>query len=511
MGEGGGQGDEEKRSMMTTIRESSIDNKDWKSTFPDQGRRLPTPIDGSSKGINKNRPLPSPSSSFFNSSQYQHQHQHQEQSTRFEILERRVTNVLPYPYTMISSIPIPPSTHHSNTSISTVISPNSSFMIGSGSGSSGNNRNLPKVSHRLPQLGTGTGTGTGTGVQVPVGRRPLPKPLSNRHSLTSFQTSRATGIPSYSSSSQEFTRQSQDGFETINSVRSINQGITSSRYRVDEHGMILSNGPMGIGNVGVKSAGGNGGGNRDDDGDGDGDGDGKRGLPEPTIGLTIMRNLDSGCGMRPGDVGSNSTTPMTGGGDNEVIEEKVNIPTFTLLENDISAQGTQIIPQIQGRDEDNSAIPIIVFPDDDGGPIFTVDPPARTPSPSFTLSTAPAIQVSTDDGRKGIIAVPSINVFKDPGPPDIPTINFPIEGNLHSPLTTTTTHQGPGIFCASCDDTIIGRIVSAMSKRWHPECFKCETCKMLLEHVSSYEHEGNPYCHMDYHDVSVIKVLAAKK
>ena len=26
-------------------------------------------------------------------------------------------------------------------------------------------------------------------------------------------------------------------------------------------------------------------------------------------------------------------------------------------------------------------------------------------------------------------------------------------------------------------------------------------CKELLEHVSSYEHEGRPYCHLDYHEV----------
>jgi len=39
-----------------------------------------------------------------------------------------------------------------------------------------------------------------------------------------------------------------------------------------------------------------------------------------------------------------------------------------------------------------------------------------------------------------------------------------------------------------------------MGARWHPQCFKCSVCGEFLEHVSSYEHEGKPYCHLDYHE-----------
>ena len=45
------------------------------------------------------------------------------------------------------------------------------------------------------------------------------------------------------------------------------------------------------------------------------------------------------------------------------------------------------------------------------------------------------------------------------------------------------------------------RIVSAMGSRWYSACFRCTGCNELLEHVSSYEHEGRPYCHLDYHEV----------
>ncbi|KAG8815101.1 hypothetical protein FRC17_000867 [Serendipita sp. 399] len=55
--------------------------------------------------------------------------------------------------------------------------------------------------------------------------------------------------------------------------------------------------------------------------------------------------------------------------------------------------------------------------------------------------------------------------------------------------------------CGKCDKIILGRIVSAMDARWHPECFKCTVCETFLEHVSSYEHDDRPYCHLDYHEL----------
>lgn len=61
--------------------------------------------------------------------------------------------------------------------------------------------------------------------------------------------------------------------------------------------------------------------------------------------------------------------------------------------------------------------------------------------------------------------------------------------------------RGNGLSCGGCGGPIIGRIVSAMGHRWHPGCFRCSVCNELLEHVSSYEHEGKAYCHLDYHEV----------
>ncbi|TFY69324.1 hypothetical protein EVG20_g3197, partial [Dentipellis fragilis] len=65
----------------------------------------------------------------------------------------------------------------------------------------------------------------------------------------------------------------------------------------------------------------------------------------------------------------------------------------------------------------------------------------------------------------------------------------------------SSARRGGGMACGGCGGPIVGRIVSAMGVRWHPGCFRCCVCNDLLEYVSSYEHEGRPYCHLDYHEL----------
>jgi hypothetical protein len=40
--------------------------------------------------------------------------------------------------------------------------------------------------------------------------------------------------------------------------------------------------------------------------------------------------------------------------------------------------------------------------------------------------------------------------------------------------------SGPTLFCAICDKPIAGRIVTAIGSRFHPECFRCTTCRTEL-------------------------------
>ncbi|KAL5523134.1 hypothetical protein ACEPAF_1401 [Sanghuangporus sanghuang] len=70
--------------------------------------------------------------------------------------------------------------------------------------------------------------------------------------------------------------------------------------------------------------------------------------------------------------------------------------------------------------------------------------------------------------------------------------------------------RGGGLVCGGCGRGIFGRIVSAMGLRWHPQCFKCCQCGEQLEHVSSYEHDGKPYCHLDYHELFAPQCYSCK-
>ncbi|KDQ07347.1 hypothetical protein BOTBODRAFT_192476 [Botryobasidium botryosum FD-172 SS1] len=146
---------------------------------------------------------------------------------------------------------------------------------------------------------------------------------------------------------------------------------------------------------------------------------------------------------------------------------------------------------------------------------FSTDSVAPPSPPSIMIDSAPSISFSP------VPSVPSISIDVSP-PPPTPSIEVsaesPTRRNTISPSSVNTSPvkdvfspafanirtNGPttprGLRCAGCECPIVGRIVSAMGRRWHPTCFKCVDCGDLLEHVSSFEHEGKAYCHLDYHE-----------
>jgi len=55
--------------------------------------------------------------------------------------------------------------------------------------------------------------------------------------------------------------------------------------------------------------------------------------------------------------------------------------------------------------------------------------------------------------------------------------------------------QRIGAACAFCGQPINGKCVSAMGKRFHPQCFKCSLCQNPLTQGIFKEHYEKPYCH----------------
>lgn len=74
-------------------------------------------------------------------------------------------------------------------------------------------------------------------------------------------------------------------------------------------------------------------------------------------------------------------------------------------------------------------------------------------------------------------------------------------GNLQADMSrqgVTTTQKG---CCSACDKPIVGQVITALGKTWHPEHFTCTHCTQELGTRNFFERDGNPYCEIDYHNL----------
>lgn len=74
-------------------------------------------------------------------------------------------------------------------------------------------------------------------------------------------------------------------------------------------------------------------------------------------------------------------------------------------------------------------------------------------------------------------------------------------GTLQSDLTkqgVTTTAKG---HCAACNKPIVGQMVTALGRTWHPGHFTCAHCNQELGTKNFFERDNEPYCETDYHNI----------
>lgn len=203
----------------------------------------------------------------------------------------------------------------------------------------------------------------------------------------------------------------------------------------------------------------------------------KRPLPKPPVVVASSKSLDRGIpGSIPDFRRMSRKQPSTveeseleGG----LPDEASVAPRSSSLSTDISSP--LLDPKTPAQ---FPPVPTINFPDD-------IEDEAPALMPDIVISGIPLIAVSSEE--------PSTQV-------DIGTSARQMSADLvRSP---SLIQPSAAILCAGCEQPIIGRIVSAMKRRWHPQCFSCAECGENLEHASCYEWEGKPYCHLDFHDVS---------
>ncbi|XP_069038067.1 paxillin isoform X3 [Lepisosteus oculatus] len=54
--------------------------------------------------------------------------------------------------------------------------------------------------------------------------------------------------------------------------------------------------------------------------------------------------------------------------------------------------------------------------------------------------------------------------------------------------------------CGGCARAILENYISALNALWHPECFVCRECFTPFVNGSFFEHDGQPYCEVHYHE-----------
>ncbi|XP_074641566.1 paxillin-like isoform X2 [Tubulanus polymorphus] len=72
-------------------------------------------------------------------------------------------------------------------------------------------------------------------------------------------------------------------------------------------------------------------------------------------------------------------------------------------------------------------------------------------------------------------------------------------GNLQTDMNKQGVSTVPKGHCAACNKPIVGQVITALGKIWHPEHFTCYQCQNELGTRNFFERDGLPFCETDYH------------
>ncbi|XP_054640613.1 paxillin-like isoform X2 [Dunckerocampus dactyliophorus] len=74
-------------------------------------------------------------------------------------------------------------------------------------------------------------------------------------------------------------------------------------------------------------------------------------------------------------------------------------------------------------------------------------------------------------------------------------------GSLQSDLNKLGVQTVAKGVCGACNKPIVGQVVTAMGRTWHPEHFVCTHCQEEIGSRNFFEREGQPFCEKDYHNL----------
>ncbi|XP_050310815.1 leupaxin isoform X2 [Anthonomus grandis grandis] len=73
--------------------------------------------------------------------------------------------------------------------------------------------------------------------------------------------------------------------------------------------------------------------------------------------------------------------------------------------------------------------------------------------------------------------------------------------NLQADMSRQGVNTSQKGCCSACEKPIVGQVITALGKTWHPEHFTCAHCSQELGTRNFFEREGKPYCEPDYHNL----------
>eukprot|EP01112_Ceratiomyxa_fruticulosa_P001189 TRINITY_DN1118_c0_g1_i1.p1 TRINITY_DN1118_c0_g1~~TRINITY_DN1118_c0_g1_i1.p1 ORF type:complete len:184 (+),score=22.28 TRINITY_DN1118_c0_g1_i1:294-845(+) len=65
--------------------------------------------------------------------------------------------------------------------------------------------------------------------------------------------------------------------------------------------------------------------------------------------------------------------------------------------------------------------------------------------------------------------------------------------------------------CGGCNQPIVGTVINAMNRSWHPEHFVCATCKQSLSNSFFHGEDMIPYCEKHYYQSMNLLCAACEK
>ncbi|TRY60565.1 hypothetical protein DNTS_026977 [Danionella cerebrum] len=136
--------------------------------------------------------------------------------------------------------------------------------------------------------------------------------------------------------------------------------------------------------------------------------------------------------------------------------------------------------------------------------------PARSPKPKHAPSPTPTPPPAPSTPPKMLMSVGCQTEYDPVFPPlqimaqgkgqhgqvnKLDNMLGSLQSDLHK-LGVQTVAKG---VCGACSKPIVGQVVTAMGRTWHPEHFVCTHCQEEIGSRNFFEREGQPYCERDYH------------